>query len=431
MWGLVDCDNFFCSCERVFRPDLLGRPVVVLSNNDGCVVARSAEVRAMGVPMGMPYYQLVEKYPRSGITAFSSNYSLYGDMSARVMAILRDEAPDVVQYSIDEAFVDLQGMRIDKIKDWGEKVASKIHRWTGIPVSIGIAPTMTMAKAASHFAKKYPGYRKCCAILDSRQREKALALLGIGDIWGIGRRTAVSLRSRGVLTALDFANRQQSWVRRHYHVTGERIWHELRGEPALSIDDMEGHTRRSIITSRSFPEMLSDIESIRTHISNFAARCAVKLRRQHTVCGEIMVFVQSNRFREDLDCYNGSATYRFTTSTASTTELVTASSEVLNNIFRPGIKYKRAGVMVTDIIPAEAVQPDLFEYDPERSAKYRSLSSVLDEINSRLGADTVILASQQYPQCDASGRHLRFAQSIRRSFKSPDYSLRPDAFKVT
>ncbi|MDE6445069.1 MAG: Y-family DNA polymerase, partial [Muribaculaceae bacterium] len=251
MVGLVDCDNFFCSCERVFRPDLAKTPLVVLSNNDGCVVARSREVKAMGIPEGMPYYQLKEKYPDSGIVAFSSNYALYADMSARVISILRSEAPDVIQYSIDEAFLILKGMEGMDLHKWGEGLCRKVQKCTGMPVSLGIASTNTLAKMASKYAKKYPGYNKCCVISTEEQRQKALSLFPVGDVWGIGRRIRRKLEYIGVNTAYDFASLQKDYVRRRFHVTGERTWKELQGIPCIEIEGLEGVSKKTIVTSRS------------------------------------------------------------------------------------------------------------------------------------------------------------------------------------
>ena len=430
MWALVDCDNFFCSCERAFRPDLNGRPLVVLSNNDGCVVARSAETKAMGVKMGLPYYQMLQQYAGAGIVAFSSNYALYGDMSARVMAVLRDAAPGILQYSIDEAFLDLSGMERFDLKAWGEELAARVRQWTAIPVSIGIAPTKTLAKMASRFAKRYPGYHKCCMIATDEQREKALRLFAVEDVWGIGRRIARSLAAQGVTTAWDFAQQSRTWVRSRYHVTGERTWDELRGTNAVDIDAMDGVTKQSIMTSRSFPSMLGTLPELRTHVANYAARCAAKLRRQRTVCSVVTVFVQSNYFRPDLPQYSNSASARFATATSTTTEIVEMALGVLEAVFRPGIRYKRAGVMVSDISSADSVQLDLFEFDPERTRRYKSISEVIDRINERLGADTVVLASQQYPEKGDDGKNTKFTHAIRRALKSPDYSTRVDDFKV-
>lgn len=430
MIGLVDCDNFFCSCERVFRPDLARKPIVVLSNNDGCVVARSREVKAMGIPEGIPYYQLLKRYPDAGITAFSSNYTLYGDMSARVMAVLRSEAPEVVQYSIDEAFLILDGLDSSNLKDWGERLCRKVQQWTGIPVSLGIAPSKTLAKMASKFAKNYPGYRKCCVINSEEQREAACRLFPIGDVWGIGRHTVRALRPFGVTTAYDFTELPQEWVRRRLHITGERTWRELLGDSVIDVDHLDGVERHSIVTSRSFPSMITSLDDIRPHVANYAARCAMKLRRQHSVCSMLTVFVQSNHFRDDLPQYSAGASRSFLTPTAITGELVAAAGEALNEVFRRGVHYKRAGVMVTGIGPEAPMQPALFGYDPERSRKLRMASEALDSLNRRLGADTVTVAAQQYTQREADGRSVKFAGAIRRALKSPDYTTVLGAFIV-
>lgn len=430
MYGLVDCDNFFCSCERVFRPELAHKPVVVLSNNDGCVVALSREVKAMGIKLGLPYYQLLERYPNSGITAFSSNYRLYGDMSARVMAVIRDEVPRLYQYSIDEGFIDLSGIATDTLKTFGENLSKKVLKWTGIPVTIGIAKTKTLAKVAARFGKNYPGYHKCCAILDDEQRIKALKLFDVEDVWGIGRRIAKKLNYAGVKTAYDFTMKPRDWVKSRFHVPGERTWLELRGNDVIGIDEMDTKTKQSIVTSRSFPDMITEIEFLREHVANYAARCAMKLRRQKTVCSTVSVFLQSNFFREDLPQYSNSVSYIFTTPTASANEIVEAALKSLDKIFVPGIHYKRGGVMVSNISSALAIQPDLFEFDSVLSKKYRTISEAIDEINLRLGADTVILASQQYSKRDDTGKSVKFSHAIKRALLSPDYSTSIHAFTV-
>ncbi len=430
MVGLIDCDNFFCSCERVFRPDLARTPLVVLSNNDGCVVARSKEVKAMGIPEGMPYYQLKEQYPDAGIVAFSSNYALYGDMSSRIVSILREEAPDVIQYSIDEAFLDLRGMDHIDLHSWGQNLCRKILKYTGMPVSLGIAPTNTLAKMASKYAKKYPGYNKCCVIASDEQRVKALQLFPVGDVWGIGRQIRRNLEYMGVRTAYDFASLPREYVRRKYHVTGERTWKELNGEPCIAIDGLDGVTKKTIVTSRSFPEMITDPADLRSHIANYAARCALKLRRQNSVCSLVTAFIQSNHFREDLEQYDCSASHSFLTPTNTTCEIVSMATGILDVIFRKGIYYKRAGIMVSGISSGDAVQPDLFEYDPGRSMKYSSISSALDRINGRMGADTVMLGAQQYREKSPDGKSVRFVNAIRRAMKSPDYSTSLGAFTV-
>lgn len=430
MVGLIDCDNFFCSCERVFRPDLADKPIVVLSNNDGCVVARSKEVKAMGIRDCMPYYQLLEQYPNAGIIAFSSNYTLYGDMSARIMAILRESVPDVIQYSIDEAFLDLRGMEHMDLKSWGEALCRKVLKCTGMPVSLGIAPTKTLAKMASKYAKKYPAYNKCCVIGNDEQREKALKLFPVGDVWGIGRRITRTLEYFGIQTAYDFTQKPKSWIRSKFHVTGERTWAELRGESVIDVDGLDGVEKKTIVTSRSFPGMLSDIADVRSHVANYAARCALKLRRQNSVCSLVTVFIQSNHFREDLEQYDNSASYSFMTATNTTTEIVNVALRILDTIFHKGIYYKRAGIMVSGISSANAVQPDLFTFNPERRKKYQDISTAVDTINRRIGADTVVLGAQQYREKGEDGKSIKFVNAIRRAMKSPDYSTRLGAFVV-
>lgn len=430
MWGLVDCDNFFCSCERVFRPELNGKPVVVLSNNDGCVVALSKEVKAMGIKLGLPYYQLLEKYPNSGITAFSSNYKLYGDMSARVMAVIREEVPRLYQYSIDEGFLDLHGMKTSELGEFGRHIAKKVVKWTGIPVTIGIAPTKTLAKVAARFGKNYPAYQKCCYIETPEQRIKALNLFKVENVWGIGRRIAKKLNYAGVFTAYDFIQRPRDWVKARFHIPGERTWLELRGNDVLGIDEMDTKSKQTIVTSRSFPDMIADLAILKEHFANYAARCAMKLRRQNSVCGMVTVFLQSNFFREDLPQYSNSLSFIFSTPSNTTTEIVEMALKILEIVYKPGIQYKRGGVMVSNISSASAIQPDLFEFDAKLRKKYSTVSEAIDEINRRLGADTVVLASQQYSRRDPTGKNVKFSHAIKRALLSPDYSTSIDAFIV-
>ena len=275
MYGIVDCDNCYVSCERVFRPDLVGKPVVVLSNNDGCVVARSNEAKALGIATGIPYYQLAEKFPNQKIAVFSSNYELYGELTGRVVEIIKKEAPAYFRYSIDECFVKLHG--IADLKPWGENLSKTIKQSVGIPVSIGIAPNKTLAKIASRFAKKYRGYRHCCVIDNEEKRRKALNLISIDDIWGIGRRYTSRMVSCGIKTALDLAQMPESWVRSTFNnIVMLRTWCELNGDDCVPDEQMAA--KKSICTSRSFNGMITDISQLRTHIDNYAARCAEKLR---------------------------------------------------------------------------------------------------------------------------------------------------------
>lgn len=431
MVGLVDCDNFFCSCERVFRPDLAHTPLVVLSNNDGCVVARSREAKAMGVTDCMPYFRLTREFAGRGIVAFSSNYTLYADLSARVMAVLRQEVPAVTQYSIDEAFLDLDGMSHLQLKQWGEQLCAKVQRFTGMPVSMGIAPSATLAKMASRFAKRYPGYNKCCMIATESQRIKALELTDVADVWGIGHRITAALRACGIHSALAFSLMQRHWVRRRFHVTGERTWEELNGHSVIEPESIEGTTKKSIVTGRSFPDMLTDPADISSHVANNAARCAMKLRRQGSVCATLTVSLQTNRFRPDLPQHCPQASHTFITATSSTQELVQAAMALFHAIHRPGIAYKRAAVMVSGLSSADSVQYSLFDHcTPAARRKLNDASQAIDAINRRLGADTVVLGAQQYRQRDPDGRSVRYVNAIRRAMKSPDYTTRLGAFAI-
>ena len=276
MYALVDCNNFFVSCERAFQPELEGRPVVVLSNNDGCVVARSNESKAMGIKMGTPFFKVRYLVEQGRLVARSSNYTLYGDLSSRVMSILAEAAPRLEVYSIDEAYMDMDGVAADRVPGICSDLIRKIRRWTGIPVSIGIADTKTLAKVANHFAKKYKGYKGVCVIDSDDKIRKALALTPIADVWGIGRRGAPRLEAAGVKTALDFIGRPVEWVRGMMGIGGIRIWGELQGR--RMVEDERDEKRKSICTSRSFDMTLTDLDEITLRVSDFAGKCAEKLR---------------------------------------------------------------------------------------------------------------------------------------------------------
>lgn len=295
MYGIVDCDNCYVSCERVFRPDLEGKPVVVLSNNDGCVVARSNEAKALGIRDGMPYFQMVQQYPHQQITVFSSNYELYGDLTARVVRIISQEAPAYFRYSIDECFVYLNGMERINLQQWGEHLHRRIRRSVGMPVSIGLAPNKTLAKIASKLAKKFSVYRHSCIIDNDANRIAALKWLPIGDVWGIGRRYAARMQALGIQTAYDFAQHHKDWVHQTFNnINVVCTWRELNGEDAVPNETLA--KKKSICTSRSFNGMITDKDTLRTHIANYASRCAEKLRKQQTVASVVGAFVSTNPF---------------------------------------------------------------------------------------------------------------------------------------
>ena len=421
MYGIVDCDNCYVSCERVFRPDLVGKPVVVLSNNDGCVVARSNEAKQLGIQTGIPYYQLAEKFPGEKIAVFSSNYELYGELTGRVVSIIKDAAPAYFRYSIDECFVRLHG--IADLKPWGENLSTTIKRSVGIPVSIGIAPTKTLAKVASRFAKKYRGYRHCCLIDNDEKRLKALALTAVEDIWGIGRRYAARLVSLGVKTAADLAQMPESWVKATFNnIVMTRLHRELNAIDCIPDEQMAA--KKSICTSRSFNGMITDIEQLRTHIDNYAARCAEKLRLQKTVATIVSVFLNTNPFREDLPQYYNFLETRLLTPSNSTITIVKTANTLLQQLFKPGYHYKKAGVIVMGISPDSPIQQDLFDTDAERIAKMRRLDAIVDRINKVNGSETIVLCSQQYPSSTPNGKAEVFANAIKHDFKSKNPTTR-------
>ena len=424
MYGIIDCDNCYVSCERVFRPDLNGKPVVVLSNNDGCVVARSNEAKKMGIKAGTPYFQLAQQYPNQKIAVFSSNYELYGELTGRVVEIIRQEAPKYFRYSIDECFVyfDSQPSTFD-LKQWGENLHKRIRRSVGMPVSIGLAPTKTLAKMASHFAKKYAGYRHCCLIDTDEKRRKALKLYPIDEVWGIGRRYAAKLEALGIHTAYDFAQHNGDWVRAMFNnIVIYRTWQELNGIDAVPNEEMA--KKKSICTSRSFNGMVTDLDSLRTHVANYAARCAEKLRKQETVASIIGVFLHTNMFREDLPQYWNFQEKRLTVPTNSTIDIVKAAHEVLENIYIKGYHYKKAGVIVMGIGPNAPMQLDLFDYNAEQFQKMKRLDAVVDRINKVNGTETIVLGSQQYTQKDGKGKADVFANAIKHDHRSKNPTTR-------
>ncbi len=423
MYGIIDCDNCYVSCERVFRPDLKDKPVVVLSNNDGCVVARSNEAKKMGIKAGTPYYQLAQLFPQQKIAVFSSNYELYGELTSRVVQIIRQEAPAYFRYSIDECFVYLKGMEHLDLKRWGERLHQRVKQSVGMPVSIGIAPNKTLAKMASYFAKRYPGYRHCCLIDSDMKRIKALQLFPIGEVWGIGHRYAARLLSMGVNTAYDFASLNESWIRATFNnIVILRTWKELNGEDCVPNEEMT--KKKSICTSRSFNGMITDIGSLRTHVDNYAARCAEKLRKQGSVASIIGVFLHTNAFREDLPQYWNFQETRLTTPTSSTIEIVKTANGLLEKLYLPGYHYKKAGVIVMGVGPNSPVQPDLFDFNAEQFEKMKRLDAVIDRINKLNGTETVVLGSQQYTSKDGKGKAEIFANAIKHDFKSKNPTTR-------
>ena len=423
MYGIIDCDNCYVSCERVFRPDLEGKVVVVLSNNDGCVVARSNEAKALGIKEGTPYFQLAQQFPNQKIAVFSSNYELYGELTARVVSIISKEAPAFFRYSIDECFVYLDGMEDVNLQKWGEHLYERVKREVGMPVSIGLAPNKTLAKIASRLAKKFSVYRHCCIIDNDENRIAALKWLPIEDVWGIGRRYAAKLQALGCKTAFHFAVHHKDWVRATFNnINIVRTWQELNGEDCVPNEELA--KKKSICTSRSFNGMVSDFATLRTHVSNYASKCAEKLRKQSTVASIVGVFVNTNAFREDLAQYWNYQETRLITPSNSTIPIVQAAIEVLKSIFKEGYQYKKAGVIVMGISPKSPIQQDLFDINAEQIEKYRRLDAVVDRINRLNGSETIVIGAQQYTQKNGKGKADVFANAIKHDFKSKNPTTR-------
>jgi DNA polymerase V len=407
MIGLVDCNNFFASCERVFHPELRTKPVVVLSNNDGCVIARSNEAKALGIKMGIPFYQVKNFVDEGKLHVFSSNYTLYDDMSKRVMSVIRGMVPRIEVYSIDETFIDVSG--VENIYQLGLQLSARVEKWTGIPVSVGLAENKTLAKMASKFAKKYKGYHGCCVIDTPERCEKALRLFPINDVWGIGRRMIKQMNYYGVHTAYDFTKWNRSRVQREFGVTGVSTWLELQGVRCIDFEPLVA--KKSITTSRSFREEITDFESLSAMVADFAALCAKKLREQHGRTAEVVVYFRTNTFRTDQPQYSNVANVELTVPSSDVRELVAAATAGLKSIFRKGYAYKQAGVVVTNIVNG-VIPIDLF--DPVDRVRQEKLLQTLDKLRGKMGDRMVRVASQG----DCSGE-------INRKYRSHCYTTNP------
>ena len=390
MFALADCNNFFVSCERVFRPDLEGKPVVVLSGNDGCVVSRSNEAKSLGIKMGVPLYQIKNLVDKEGVVCFSSNFSLYGDLSDRVMSIIRRHTSRFEQYSIDECFFNIDHIPADQQKKYCEQLVKTIRRGVGIPVSMGIASSKTLAKVASKYAKKYPGYHGVCEIRTEDQRVKALSNFEIGDVWGIGRRAKVKLQTAGISTALQFAEKSSAFAQNMLHKPGLLTWQELQGQDVIDITELP--MKQSITTSRTFASAITDQTLIEEQIANFCAHCARQLRLQKSVAQQLYVYAHTSAFRTDIEQHYIAELVTLPIATSNSQELISYALTAFRRAYRPGVLYKKAGVVLLKIIPETAVVPDLF--DTKDRAKDNRLQRVLDHIDDRHGKRTVILGSQ-------------------------------------
>ncbi len=420
MFGLIDCNSFYVSCERVFHPELQGKPVVVLSNNDGCIVAQSDEVKRLGIKRGSPLYSVRDLIKKHDIHVFSSNYALYGDMSSRVMRTIADNVPDMEVYSIDEAFVDLCGMELIDLRAYGEQLVCTVYRHTGIPVSLGVATTKTLAKMASRFAKKYPAFKGCCIIDTLERREKALKMTPVSDVWGIGRRSSHKLEKYNVCTAWDLTQKSEEWVKRVLSITGVRTWKELQGVACIHTADIP--KKKSICTSRSFGQLVTDYHELAESIAHFAARGARKLRAQHSVCALVAVFIQTNKHRDDLPQYFNTHYVHLPVAISDTQSVVSAALQGLRMIYREEFYYKKSGVILQDISSNTIIQPDLFD-DVDRT-KLNALSSVMDQINTNCGHECVRVAAQKASCGDRQQREKKASWQLKEEHLSRCYTTK-------
>lgn len=408
LFALVDCNSFYVSCEQLFNPRLAGRPVVVLSNNDGCVVSRSSEARALGIGMGVPFFKCERLLRRHGGVALSSNYALYGDMSQRVMDVLQQFEAEVEIYSIDEAFLALPADGLQDLAGYGRRIRNTVRRLTGIPVSIGFGPTKTLAKLANRLAKKHPGHGGVLDISRTPDRDALLAAVAVRAVWGIGSRSAKRLATQGIHTALALKNANDTWIRKQLTVTGLRTVMELRGISCIPLADA-APAKQSITSSRSFGRPVELLADLREALSTYTAIAAEKLRQQQAVAGCLHVFLSTNRFKQNEPRYAGVHTITLAAPSASTPVLVKYALEGLAQLYRPSLRYQKTGIILTELLPRQYRQQSLF---PRPDTEQMEVMQAVDRINQRWGRDTI-----QY-----AGAGLAKSWKNRQLLKSPAYT---------
>jgi|SRR5450432_948110 len=418
MIALVDCNNFYCSCERVFNPGLEGRPVIVLSNNDGCAISRSEEAKQLGIAMAAPAFMMRKLIEKHNVAVFSSNYTLYGDMSSRIMETLAGFASGMERYSIDEAFLDLRDFGRFNLLEFGFKIRTTIRQHTGIPVSIGIAATKTLAKMANRYAKKkHPGAGLFWAATPSLT-EEILSATEVGDIWGIGNQYALFLSRSGFKTAADFVKAPEAWVNKHLSVVGLRLLYELRGIPTIPWEEQKP-PRKNICSSRSFGQRIADKESIAEAMANYAANCAAKLRDDKTCCRRLHVFIQTNPHKTEEPQYLRSADIQLERATNHSGEIIRAALKGLDLIFKSGFLYMKCGVQVEDLVPDSEVQLSIFDKSDHKKNGF--LMETMDQINHSMGKEIIRSAKQGFE------RKYR----LKTEFLSPCYTTRmSDILKI-
>ena len=391
MFALIDCNNFYVSCERVFDPALNGKPVVVLSNNDGCAISRSNEAKKLGIPMGAPAFKYEKVFKQHNVKIFSSNFPLYGDMSSRVMNILSSYTPNIEIYSIDEAFLKFKGFEDYNLEVYCKEIQKKVLKWTGIPISIGIAPTKALAKVANRISKKFPKKTKGVYMIKSeKNRIKALKWLEVENVWGIGFRHAKRLRSFEINNAYDFVSLPDDWVKKQMSIVGLRLKKELEGESVLCLEENRS-PKKAIATTRSFEGTITDFEKIKERVSTFAVCCAEKLRLQKSTCNAVYVFVRSNKFQKNKPQYRNGILMTIPFATNSNMVISKYATEGLKKIFRSGFNYKKSGVIVMAINSIKNYQTNLFENE---NPKHRKLMKTIDYIQKKDGQSKIKLASQ-------------------------------------
>ncbi|MBJ8367350.1 MULTISPECIES: Y-family DNA polymerase [Citrobacter] len=414
MFALVDVNSFYASCETAFRPDLKGRPVVVLSNNDGCVIARNAEAKRAGVKMGDPYFKQKDLFRRYGVVCFSSNYELYADMSSRVMSTLEAMSPRCEIYSIDEAFCDLTGVRNCRVlQEFGQELKDAVYQNTGLAVGVGIAQTKTLAKLANHAAKKW--LRQTGGVVDlsnlDRQR-KLMAALPVDEVWGVGRRINKKLEAMGIKTVLDLADTDIRFIRKHFNVVLERTVRELRGEPCLELEEF-APVKQEIVCSRSFGERITDYDAMRQAICSYASRAAEKLRGEHQYCRFISTFVKTSPFALNEPYYGNSASVKLLTPTQDSRDIIAAATRSLDAIWKDGHRYQKAGVMLGEFFSQGIAQLNLFDDNAPRRGSEK-LMEVLDHLNAKEGKGALYFAGQGIQQ----------QWAMKREMLSPRYTTR-------
>lgn len=393
MYALIDCNNFYCSCERVFDPKLEARPVIVLSNNDGCVISRSEEAKELGIAMTTPAFMIDEQLKRNNVAVFSSNYTLYGDMSDRVMKTIASFVPRLEIYSIDETFVDFHDMPYTNLLNLGVKIKRTVGRNTGIPVSVGIASTKTLAKMANRYAKKKHTGTGVFWAANQKLIGEMLSFTEVGDIWGVGHQYALLLNKNNFKTAADLVKAPDDWVREKMSVVGLRLLNELRGIPAIKWE-FETPARKNICTSRSFGKLLTNKSEIAEAIVNYAAACALKLRKQKSCCGTVHVFVHTNPHKTEEKQYQRSINVELERSSSNASEIIKYALKGFEVIYKEGYRFMKAGVIVMDIVPEDQVQTSMF--DTANRENDKKVMDTMDKVNRSMGKEIVRMAVQGF-----------------------------------